>query len=244
MNATKQVISFYIPRVLFSYSENDIKYAFKLLNIGEVKRIDFSSIAVYKDKINNNNIVKNDDIANYQSAFVHLLYMFDTDIANDILNYTNNGKTYKLWVEDNVFWWILKNKNPISDTNLNIHQVVENARLLEEKVTKQEQQITQMQDTIYQLLGVIFNKKTDMGKIHGHYNYMKFGNYYKKRWLLNEDDIGDENGEYDDEYDDDDTILSDSTHNSMPSLISMSNNSDDDSAQKRIQFSREYCDNH
>jgi hypothetical protein len=137
-----------------------------------------------------------------------MLYLFDTDIANSILTCTNSEKPYKLWIENNVFWWILKNKNPIQDTKLNIHQIVENARLLEEKVIKQEEKINQMQDTIYQLLREVFDKKTEIEK----------------------------------EYDYSESVCSDNTYSSMPSLISIGNS--DDSAQKRIQFSKDYCDNH
>lgn len=199
---TNQVISFYIPQISFLYTENDIKRVFHLLNIGEVKRVDFSSVSTRKE--------------NHHSAFVHMLYLFDTDIANSILTCTNSEKPYKLWIENNVFWWILKNKNPIQDTKLNIHQIVENARLLEEKVIKQKEKINQMQDTINQLLGAVFDNKTEM----------------ERREIQIEK-----------EYDDNESVSSDNTYSSMPSLISIGNNSDD-SAQKRIQFSKDYCDNY
>jgi hypothetical protein len=81
-------------------------------------------------------------------------------------------------VEENVFkfyfnnqsksyWLLLKNKFPVPETELNLSQVVENARLLEERVAKQEEiieyqstKIEKIENVVYQLLGGLFNQRT------------------------------------------------------------------------------------
>jgi hypothetical protein len=78
---------------------------------------------------------------------------------------------------------------------LNIHQVVENARLLEERVLKQDsiiqkqtEQIDRLQETVYQLLGSTFCQATEIDKIYSNYNYMKWGSFCNYRWLYSEEE--------------------------------------------------------
>jgi len=137
-------MSFYIPRIHKYYTTEDIKATFRVFNIGEIERID------YVNK-------RGDDT--YYSAFVYMSYMYNTTTANDIMYYLQKEEGYyQLWVEKNVFWWILKNKNPIDYTHYNIHQVVENARLLKEQlveheycIEEQRRQIVLLREEVYKL---------------------------------------------------------------------------------------------
>ena len=226
-----QVISFYIPRVSVSYTAENIKHIFRVSGIGEVKRVDFTSI------VSRENMASNSNTSNeYLSVFLHIAYMYDTDIAKVVMKYITTGTAYKFWVKPGLFWLILKNTNPVPDTIQNIHQIAENARLLEERVVKQEEhiarqsaEITRLQETVYQIIGTVFNHKEQSDNIYGHVNNMYYGKFYTKRWLYDENDNGDEDEQSQssnsstnmpalDELEDGETTCSDSTHSSMPSL--------------------------
>jgi hypothetical protein len=132
--------SFYIPRVSCDYSINDIIATFRLLYIGEVSRVDING------KLND-----------YMSVFIHMDYLYDSEIAWNIVNNTyKKNSYYRLWVEEDVYWLLLKNNNPVEDTYLNIHQLAENTRILEEKLLKLEDKLTEKDETIARLNAVVF----------------------------------------------------------------------------------------
>lgn len=122
--------SFYIPRISTLYNEFSIGIAFKKMNIGVVKRVDFV-------------INKETDI--YQSAFVHMDFIYDNDYTKQILTTViKNNKSIRVYpniINSSVYWILLKNKNPVTETILNIHQLAENYRLLEEKVNRHQKYI-------------------------------------------------------------------------------------------------------
>jgi hypothetical protein len=73
------------------------------------------------------------------------------------------------------YWLLLKNKFPVPETELNLSQVVENARLLEERVAKQEEiieyqatKIEKIESVVYQLLGGLFNHRTQDNFLEKH----------------------------------------------------------------------------
>jgi hypothetical protein len=101
------------------------------------------------------------------------------------------------------YWFLHVAHNPIPDTELNIHQLAENARLLEEKVTTQEEiiknqvasmallmdemkaaneKIDRLQETLYQVIGAKFDHKTESNKIYNYVNYMYHGVMYDRGW--------------------------------------------------------------
>ena len=232
--AMTSTTSIYIPRLSILYTENDVKYTFKLLNIGEVNRVDFVAITL-KDSNETNN--------NFQSAFVHFDFLYDTAIAQEITNSVYHNLQLKLWLDNNVFWWILKNNNPIPETKLNIHQLAENMRLLEEKVKQQEELIEKLQN-------IIMNKRDDDND-NRHIRFTIEDNendddtivsvastHSSMPGLTPINDFNDfiNNYHYND-YNDSESIYSNS---SMPELIS----SDSDSSKNRVDFTKEYCDNY
>jgi hypothetical protein len=226
---TYQVISFYIPRLAVTFTSESVKYIFRASGIGDVKRVDFTSI------VSRENMVSNSTTNEYQSAFVHVNYMYETDIAKVIMKYITAGTPYKFWVKPGLFWLILKNTNPIPETIQNIHQIAENARLLEERVVKQEQQlatqsveIARLQETVYQLIGTVFNHTYQGDDIYGNVNNMLYGKFYTKGWLYDENDNGVadefEEGEIDEQSQ---SSNSSTTHSSMPVLMPNSDMDDD-----------------
>jgi hypothetical protein len=224
MMNTYHQISFYIPRLSVTCTAENIKYIFRTSGIGEVKRVDFTSI------VSRENMVSNYNTNEWQSAFVHIVYMYDTVIAKVIMQNITAGAPYKFWFKPGLFWLILKNTNPIPDTIQNIHQIAENARLLEERVVKQEEQIAKqsaeidrLQETVYQLIGTVFNHTYQSDDIYGNVNNMLYGKFYTKGWLYdenddgaNDDDTDKEEGEVDEESQ---SLDSSSTHSSMPGLV-------------------------
>jgi hypothetical protein len=124
------ILSFYIPRISITYNELSIVIAFKNMNIGVVKRVDFI-------------VNKETDI--YQSAFVHMDFMYYNDYTEQILTTVfHNNKSIRVYpntINRRLYWILLKNKNPVTETRLNIHQLAENCRLLEEKLDRHQKYI-------------------------------------------------------------------------------------------------------
>ena len=154
--------SFYIPRIYGDYTVEDVMASFRLLFIGEVRRVDI------KDKC-----------TEYMSVFVHMDYLYDTEIAWNIVNETHTkAGQYTLWVDPDFYWIILKNTNPVADTHLNCHQLAENARLLEEKVVKLEELVqrqTNQQERLQFVLSTVINKCLSDPIDKQMLNYMYYG---------------------------------------------------------------------
>ena len=253
MSSSNEIKSIYIPRLSNLYTENDVKYTFRLLSIGEVNRVDFVPIDNHKNK--------NEINEHFQSAFVHFDFFYDTSIAQDTQNYLYNNIAFKLHLDDHTFWWILNNKNPIPETKLNIHQLAENMRLLEEKVKQQEETILRLQEIIDEN-----NNYDDIAEaaIQGQHIY-----FNDNSEITTEEEEEDDttivsiasthssmpgltpinafndfmiNYHYNDDNDNDDNDNDDKSiysNNSMPALIS-----DSDSSKNRVDFTKEYCDNY
>jgi hypothetical protein len=154
--------SFYIPRIYGDYTVEDVMASFRLLFIGEVRRVDI------KDKC-----------TDYMSVFVHMDYLYDTEIAWNIVNDTHTkAGQYTLWVDPDFYWIILKNTNPVADTHLNCHQLAENTRLLEEKVVKLEEVVqrqSKQQERLQFVLSTLINKCLSDPVDKYMLNYMYYG---------------------------------------------------------------------
>lgn len=135
---TSTQLSFYIPRLYNDYTVDDVANMFRLMYIGDVRRVDFVQI---------------ENSYSHQSAFVHMDCLYQNAFADAIrLIVFSGGGQYKLWIHADVeFWWLMKTTNPVADTHLNIHQVVENARILETKVVEQESKIKDQAERIERL---------------------------------------------------------------------------------------------
>lgn len=129
--------SFYIPRLALRYNQELVSAVFERFYIGRVYRVDFVEIP---------------GNANFQSAFVHMEIIYDvptTDIIIDTVFHQN--KPYKIRPElfgGTAKWTLLRNKNPITETRLNIHQLADNAKLLERQVREQEERIYKLESII------------------------------------------------------------------------------------------------
>jgi hypothetical protein len=171
MNST---LSIYIPRMAAHHDEESVKNVMTNYGIGTVNYVDFTPINKkpgFGEKV--------DDVV--KSAFVHfsdpMMSSFDNNyhynsrrtLGNE--NFWNivlyRDGPYKLQISLGEYWLCLENKNPVQRTMMNIHQVVENSRHLEnlieeqsETIKKLENKLENVQAVISKLLSGLFNHKS------------------------------------------------------------------------------------
>ncbi len=153
--------------------------------IGNISHIDFTPINKKPGFAENYN-------SEFISAFIHFA---NPNIYTDGKYYWMTGaplgefwttiqqeQPYKLQVAEDEYWICLKNKNPIKRTLMNIHQVVENGRHLENLITTQAEEIKNLKETVakltnnidgvhnvvYQLIGGLFCQENQYEMIDNH----------------------------------------------------------------------------
>lgn len=123
---------FYIPKLAITFSEQDIIHIFQSNCIGEVIRVDF--------------VPRGPEDKHMHSAFVHC------SSANPyVLQCLENFQYFSLRISRFVYWILLKNKHPVPDTKMNIHQMAENLRILEKKVADQQIIIEKLEESVEKL---------------------------------------------------------------------------------------------
>jgi hypothetical protein len=143
--------SIYIPLINVNFGEEKIQKIFEEHQIGLVSRVDFVAI---------------EGNSRMKKAFVHLSKCYDTQLSFEIKLKFDEDLAFRLYpdMDSRVYWILLKNKCPIPETTLNVHQLAENHRILEELVMKQidelresrdlqAEQIDRLQQSVWQLLG-------------------------------------------------------------------------------------------
>jgi hypothetical protein len=125
---------------------------FNAQEIGFVRRIDFCPI----DK--KPGFVENTD-SHVKSAFVHFHCLNNTQLVADIQATLARGEGYRLNVNgrdaSNGYWILLKATNPVQDTMMNSHQIVDNCRHLEKRIEEQANEIKELKESI-----IIFHPQT------------------------------------------------------------------------------------
>jgi hypothetical protein len=131
--------SFRIPRMSNACGEDYVRAVFHGMGIGRVRRVDFVTFDEH-----------------FKSAFVHMEAMYETELANHVKNcVSENGDAYRIHPDTfnpKIYWILLNNTNPVPDTELNIHQVVENHRILEQLVFRQQEIIDHLSMKIDELM--------------------------------------------------------------------------------------------
>jgi len=174
-------VSIYIPRMATHHTEETIMDIMSYYKIGKVAHVDFTPI---NKKPGFGEYV--DDVV--KSAFVHFYnpyhYMSGNETFWNQILYSNNP--YKLQISQSEYWLCLKNKNPVQRTMMNISQVVENGRYLENLVTEQAKNMEKQDETIrllsekleglhqvvYQLLLRLYNQETQAGILNVNFSIM------------------------------------------------------------------------
>jgi hypothetical protein len=159
--------SIYIPRMSTVHTEASIRKVMHDFRIGTVTHVDFIPInkkpgfVEYFDQV-------------VMSAFVYFsdpwlssaddMYCFTSEKYMGNIQFWNTIATYepcKIPVSTNEYWLCLKNKKPIQRTMMNIHQVVENGRYLENLVQEQASKIEELERKLEYIENTIFNRTTE-----------------------------------------------------------------------------------
>jgi hypothetical protein len=147
------LISFYIPRIDKDYDEQDVINTFNALDIGQVMRVDFAPLVpIPPGQRESVESIRNP----YQKAFVHMAWLYKSDIAwsitSEVLNADNSFRVYPCLKNNHEYWILLNNKMAVPATILNVHQMAENHRILEQTVMAQANQIAELKAMVEQLL--------------------------------------------------------------------------------------------
>ena len=234
MNTSNAIpFSIYIPRVSAGYNAPLLEHIFNR-DIGAVERVDLLPCSNQKffDRPQASN--------RFNKAFIHFKYLYDYQISKLILTTLEQGNSYHWHIQPREYFILLKNRDPVPSTILNIHQVVDNCRLLEQEVETQKREIDVLKDTVadllekndrmiqefMQVLARVYTT-SEADRIFNAHNFMKFGNFCNTRYLLNQNDDGSDEylrqhakewkyGEFAEPSEDEDASYESS---SMPSLI-------------------------
>lgn len=143
---TQVMYSVYIPTISKVNTEEIISNYFALNFVGKVERVDFVEHPSHAKGLHS-------DLKDFQQAFVHFTPQQKTHEIMEAIEKrgsywfypcekpTNTGSVK----EQNEYWILLKNKNPIPKTELNVDQVAHNFKLMEERETKLVQKIAEME---------------------------------------------------------------------------------------------------
>ena len=136
--------SFFIPRMLNEYDETRVKGIFaSVICVGTVNRVDFVPI---------------EGEPRFQKAFIHMEQIYNTPETSRIMSEVFDGnrgvRMYPGMFNQNEYWVLLKNKTPVQETKLNIHQVAENARILQSVVEAQAKEIKALREQLALITGI------------------------------------------------------------------------------------------
>jgi len=162
--------------------------------LGTITRVDFTPIHKKPGFVEDHKCAA-------MSAFVHFTdpgicadgkyYWMTGETLGQFWTTIANGEAYELQVSKNEYWICLPNKNPVQRTLMNIHQVVENGRHLENLITTQAAEIKNLTETvdnlskklegvhdvIYQLVGGLYCQRTQSRMIDMHFYHLGFEEY-------------------------------------------------------------------
>lgn len=128
--------SVYIPRIHSNWTEMDVARVVNEFGLGAVYNVDFVELGQKRgfQPVSHGPIRK---------AFVH----FITSSINRQHSFWKNlqaNQVERLYLDERQYWICLPNKRLAPRTTMNLHQIVDNALYLENKVLEQEQTIASM----------------------------------------------------------------------------------------------------
>ena len=170
-------MSIYIPRIHMKCDEQYINYIMNFFMIGVVNRVDFREIEGNED---------------YCSAFVHFIHYMDNTYVADMLALLEQGHSQRLQISPSEYWILLKNNNPVPETRLNIHQLAENARLLEERVLSLESQAFKQEQENFDLRTQMAAQKQQMERLEQMVYQMRaemVEDYYIRQQQMGHEDV-------------------------------------------------------
>ena len=151
-STNSQMYSVFIPTISKIHTEEIIANYFALNSVGKVERVDFVEFQ--------------SGVKDFQQAFVHFSPQQKTREIMEAIEQKGSYRFYpceKLinicsFKEQTQYWILLKNKNPVPKTELNVNQLAHNQNLMEErealmveKMEKMEQRMAQMEERSAQM---------------------------------------------------------------------------------------------
>ncbi len=135
------MFTIYIPRISVGYNEVLIQQAFEANQVGRVRRVDFVALDdPYSSK------------GTFRKAFVYFSEIYDMNFRTQMIVSTlERAESWTMYPDETnkrVYWILLKNKNPVVDTTLNVHQFAEGHRILKETTTKLEETVAKLEETV------------------------------------------------------------------------------------------------
>ena len=144
-------VSIYIPRMSAMWTEDGVRSVMQDHHIGTVSRVDFISINKKPGFGENVDSVVRSAFVHFSDPYLtrddHYQFRFEMYMGNtEFWEAIESGETWKLQVLDREYWLCAQNKNPVQRTMMNIHQVVENGRHLEQLVVDQAEEIKKLKE--------------------------------------------------------------------------------------------------
>ena len=166
-SSNTQMCSVFIPTISKAHTQEIIANYFALNSVGKVERVDFVEFQNDEDRAC--------DPKRFQQAFVH----FTPDQkTHEIMEAIEQKGSYRFYPfkEQNQYWILLKNKNPVPKTELNVNQLAHNQKLMEErealmvekmekmfqKMEQMEERQAQMEEREFQMLQKMVKMEDEM----------------------------------------------------------------------------------
>ena len=162
--ADSELYSVYIPIIHNSFTDFSVTTFFERNQVGRVERVDFTPF-------------KSDEHKGYRQAFVHFSPLRKTNaVLKEIeqegscrfypyRQYSNALNSDISEKQQNEYWILLKNNAPVPKTELNIHQLAHNQKLMEERSAQMEEREAQMVQKMEQMTQKMEKMEENMGLI-------------------------------------------------------------------------------
>ena len=139
-SSNTQLYSVFIPTISKAHTEEIIANYFALNSVGKVERVDFVEFQSDEED-------RACDAKRFHQAFVHYSpQQKPREIMESIMQKGSDGfypceKLINIcsFKEQNQYWILLKNKNPVPKTVLNVNQLAHNHKLMEERYVQMEE---------------------------------------------------------------------------------------------------------
>ena len=139
-SSNTQLYSVFIPTISKAHTEEIIANYFALNSVGQVERVDFV-------ECQNDEEDRACDAKRFHQAFVHFSPQQKTREIMEAIEQKGSYRFYpceKLinlcsFKEQTQYWILLKNKNPVPKTELNVNQLAHNQKLMEERYVQMEE---------------------------------------------------------------------------------------------------------
>jgi hypothetical protein len=144
--------SVYIPHIPVVYNNNMVADIFHSLSIGRVERVDFLAPHEHKPRI--------------RRAFVHF-HPYNTILVASLIQKHAAHEALRIVVDvEGHYWDLCENKHPVPESDLNIHQLAENLRILQASFESKIAELTEK-------LSVVPQMQEEIASLKSHIRYLE-----------------------------------------------------------------------